>query len=272
MEGDQGNQFASGDKLNLQLPGLQEEVLKAAYESGKPVVLVLLSGSVLAVDWADAHVPAILQGWYPGAQGGRAIAEAIFGEFSPEGKLPVTFYSGNDPLPEFTDYSMKNRTYRYMASEALYPFGYGLSFTDFQVEGVRTDTLEIGEDGVRVTAALRNAGARPGGEVLQVYVKAERAGTPNPQLKAFRKLHLQAGKEQEVTFHLPLAAFSLCDEAGERRVQAGEYTLFVGTSQPDERSRQLTGKIPAAIGLTASGDYQISENQRLLLPQIGHTG
>jgi beta-glucosidase len=258
-EGDQGNQFASGDKPNLKLPGLQSEVLKTAYESGKPVILVLLSGSALAVDWADAHVPAVIQGWYPGSQGGKAIAEAIFGEFSPEGKLPVTFYKEDDQLPEFTDYSMKNRTYRYMESEPLYPFGYGLSYTDFHLDGVKADTSRITEAGIQVTVKLRNMGSMAGGEVVQLYVKADRDHTPNPQLKAFRKVRLQPGDEQEITLQLPLEAFSLCDEAGVRRVVKGTYTIYAGTSQPDERSRFLTGKTPQAIAVTADGDYEISE-------------
>ena len=122
-EGDQGNEYASGDKPHINLPGLQEEVLKAIYESGKPAILILLSGSALAVNWADENIPAIIQGWYPGAQGGRAIAEMVFGECVPEGKLPITFYRSTEELPEFTDYAMKDRTYRYMKNEALYPFG-----------------------------------------------------------------------------------------------------------------------------------------------------
>ncbi|MDF2872130.1 MAG: Beta-glucosidase-related glycosidase, partial [Anaerocolumna sp.] len=128
-EGDTGNQFASGDKPDLNLPGLQQEILETIYNSGKPVILVLLSGSALAISWADEHAAAVLQAWYPGARGGKAIAEAIFGEYSPEGKLPITFYKTSEELPEFTDYAMNNRTYRYMKQEALYPFGYGLSYT-----------------------------------------------------------------------------------------------------------------------------------------------
>ncbi len=135
-EGDANNEYGSGDKPDLNLPGLQEEVLKAACASGKPVILVLLSGSALAVDWAQEHVPAILQGWYPGACGGKAIAKILFGEKCPEGKLPVTFYHKDDVLPDFEDYSMKGRTYRYMKNEALYPFGYGLSYTSFAYEKV----------------------------------------------------------------------------------------------------------------------------------------
>ncbi len=138
-EGDASNEYGSGDKPDLNLPGLQEQVLKTACESGKPVILVLLSGSALAVDWAQENVPAILQGWYPGACGGRAIAKLLFGETCPEGKLPVTFYHRDDVLPDFEDYSMKGRTYRYLDHEALYPFGYGLSYTCFSYEEVTAE-------------------------------------------------------------------------------------------------------------------------------------
>ena len=126
-QGDAGNDYASGDKINLNLPGEQEQILKTMLDSGKPVILLLLSGSALAVNYADEHAAAIMQCWYPGAEGGRAIARVLFGDISPQGHLPVTFYRSTEELPDFTDYSMKGRTYRYMKQEALYPFGYGLS-------------------------------------------------------------------------------------------------------------------------------------------------
>lgn len=256
-EGDAGNQFGSGDKPDLKFPGLQEEVLKTAYASGKPVVLIVLAGSALDLSWADEHVPAILQGWYPGAQGGRVIAEALFGEFSPEGKLPVTFYRSTEELPAFTDYSMKNRTYRYMKGEALYPFGYGLSYTDIVLEGAKLDTDRITSQGVQVTAMLRNNGKRAGGETLQLYVKAERVGTPNAQLKALRKIHLEPGETKEVKLHLPASAFALYDEEGVRKIEQGTYTVYAGTAQPDPRSRKLTGKQPEAFTLIAADELEI---------------
>lgn len=256
-EGDAGNQFGSGDKPDLKFPGLQEEVLKTAYASGKPVVLIVLAGSALDLSWADEHVPAILQGWYPGAQGGRVIAEALFGEFSPEGKLPVTFYRSTEELPAFTDYSMKNRTYRYMKGEALYPFGYGLSYTDIVLEGAKLDTDRITSQGVQVTAMLRNNGKRAGGETLQLYVKAERVGTPNAQLKALHKIHLEPGETKEVKLHLPASAFALYDEEGVRKIEQGTYTVYAGTAQPDPRSRKLTGKQPEAFTLIAADELEI---------------
>ena len=256
-EGDTGNQYGSGDKRDLSFPGHQEEVLKAAVESGKPVVLVVLSGSALGLGWAHERVSAIIQGWYPGAQGGRVIAEAVFGVFSPEGKLPVTFYHSIEELPDFTDYAMNNRTYRYMRQEALYPFGYGLSYTDFTIDNVKLDQDRIVKAGVQVSATIRNNGGMAGGEALQVYVKAERDGTPNPQLKAFRKIHLQPQEAQRVTLQLPVEAFGLYDEFGRRRLYKGSYTVYVGAAQPDSRSRALTGKSAAAFTLVCDQDMEV---------------
>ena len=169
-DGDASNAYGSGDKPDLKLPGLQEEILKAAWESGKPVILVLLSGSALAVNWAQEHVPAILQGWYPGAEGGRAIAEILFGARCPEGKLPVTFYHSSEELPDFADYSMKGRTYRYMEQEALYPFGYGLSYTDFTYANVCSDSAVLSKEGITLRAMVENTGKAAGGETVQAYV------------------------------------------------------------------------------------------------------
>lgn len=249
-EGDQGNEFASGDKPNLNLPGLQEEVLKVIHESGKPVVLVLLSGSALAVNWADEHIPAIIQGWYPGAQGGKALANIIFGDKNPEGKLPVTFYRSTEELPAFTDYSMKGRTYRYMENEALYPFGYGLSYTSFAYSDVAVDTTCVGEDGVEVTATVTNTGDMAGGETVQVYVKVCRDNTPNAQLKGIRKLHLAAGESAVVSIKLPKEAFGLFDEEGVLRIQEGTVKVYIGGQAPDSRSEKLTGQKVTEITLS----------------------
>ncbi len=252
-EGDEGNQYASGDKPDLNLPGLQQIVLETAYASGKPVVLVLLSGSALAVNWADEHIPAIVQGWYPGAQGGRAIARVLFGEKNPEGKLPVTFYRTTEELPEFTDYSMAERTYRYMTREALYPFGYGLSYTEFAYSDVELSADTISEKGVTVKAVITNAGSLEGTETVQVYVKADRPGTPNAQLKGIRKVTLAPGESKRVTIDLPLAAFGLYNEEGMCEVAAGTYQVFVGGSQPEQRSRQLTGREVTVLTIEAKG-------------------
>ena len=244
-EGDQGNEFASGDKPNLNLPGIQEEVLKELYKSGKPIILVLLSGSALSIPWADDHIPAIVQGWYPGAQGGRAIAEILFGDYSPEGKLPVTFYRTTEELPDFTDYNMANRTYRYMKNEALYPFGYGLSYTDFDLSNPSIEGEELGlGKNVLCTVNIKNIGSMPGAETIQVYVKVKRDGAPNWQLKGLKKVYLNPNEEKTVSIELKDTAFGLYDNEGRLIIHEGEYEVFVGTSQPDERSIKLTGKKP----------------------------
>ncbi len=240
-EGDQGNQYASGDKPNLKLPGIQEEVLKVVVESKKPCILVLLSGSALAINYAQEHVPAILQAWYPGAQGGQGIANILFGEVSPEGKLPVTFYKSTEELPEFTDYRMKGRTYRYMENEALYPFGYGLSYTRFEFSDISVSSKEVSSAGVYLKGTLTNVGKHTGSEAVQVYIKALREQTPNGQLKALKKVELKAGESQVIEFHLKAEDFGLYNEAGEKIVEAGSYRISLGGSQPDLRSEALTG-------------------------------
>ncbi len=250
-EGDQGNQYASGDKPDLNLPGRQQEILEIAYASGKPVVLVLLSGSALTVNWAQEHIPAIVQGWYPGAQGGRAIARVLFGDKNPEGRMPVTFYHTLEELPAFTDYSMKGRTYRYMEKEALYPFGYGLSYTEFAYTDVSVSSDVIGEDGLVVKAVVTNMGEREGTETVQVYVKADREGVPNAQLKGIRKITLGAKESREVSIKLPLSAFALYDEQAVNRVAAGRYLVSIGGSQPESRSEELTGRKVALIPVMA---------------------
>ena len=251
-EGDTGNEFASGDKPDLNYPGLQNEILKAAYESGKPVVLVSLTGSAMDLSWADEHIPAIVQVWYPGSRGGEAVARLLFGECSPEGKLPVTFYRSVEELPEFTDYSMKGRTYRYMEQEALYPFGYGLSYTEFSLSEPEITVYEgdkVSETGIirkgtgmTVRTVIRNIGKMAGGETVQVYVKSCCDGTPNPQLKALKKVFLNPGEEQEVVLTLKPEAFELFDIDGAAQILSGEYCVYTGTSQPDKRSKILTGK------------------------------
>ena len=254
-EGDQGNQYASGDKPNLNLPGKQQEIIETAYESGKPIILVLLSGSALAVNWADDHIPAIIQGWYPGSQGGKAIAKVLFGDKNPEGKLPVTFYRTTEELPEFTDYSMKGRTYRYMQNEALYPFGYGLSYTNFTYSNPKVSADTIGVEGITVSAVLTNSGEREGTETVQVYVKVSREGTPNAQLKGIKKVLLKPGESKEVSVKLPLSAFALYDEQAVHRVMEGNYLVSIGGSQPDSRSEKLTGKKVAVLSVTAEEEF-----------------
>jgi len=250
-QGDASNEFSSGDKLNLSFPGLQNEVLQIAYESGKPVILVSMTGSAMALDWEDSHLPAIIQAWYPGARGGQAVAELIFGAYSPEGKLPVTFYRTTEELPDFTDYAMKGRTYRYMEQEALYPFGFGKSYTTFEVGGIKADGHTIAKGGqISMDVTVKNTGSYAGGETVQVYVKALRDNTPNAQLKGLKKVYLQPGEEKTVTVVLTDAAFGLYDEDGKFVLEAGEYAVYAGCQQPDARSAALTGKVCETIAVS----------------------
>lgn len=250
-EGDTGNEYGSGDKPNLDLPGLQRDILKIAKESGKPVILVLLTGSAMAVTWEDENLDAIVQGWYPGAQGGAAIARILFGDANPEGRLPVTFYRTAEELPAFEDYSMKGRTYRYMKQDALYPFGYGLSYTDYTYADAALVSDDIrGEKGVVLQVQVTNAGAVDGIETVQVYVGLEREDAPNPQLKKIVKVPLAAGETKRIEAVLPREAFMLYDEKGEHVLNPGTYHIYVGGSQPDARSRELTKKEVSHLQIT----------------------
>lgn len=249
-EGDTGNEYGSGDKPNLNLPGLQPDIIRIAKESGKPVIVVLLAGSAMALSWEDEHVDAILDGFYPGAQGGAAIAEILFGGANPEGKLPITFYQTTEELPEFTDYAMKGRTYRYMENEALYPFGFGLSYTTYAYGNLECVKPFDAQDGITLQVTVTNTGDREGTETLQVYVKAKREGTPNPQLKYVKKITLKPGESVTEEIHLSPEAFMLYDEKGNFTLEKGAYDIFVGGCQPDARSAALTGNAPQKLTVT----------------------
>ena len=263
-EGDAFNAFASGDKPDLNLPGLQQQILEQIVASGKPVVLVLLSGSALAVKWADEQVPAIVQAWYPGALGGRAVARLLFGETCPEGKLPVTFYKTTEELPPFSDYAMAGRTYRYMKQDALYPFGYGLSYTTFEVKDAAVSCDAVTEQGMEITCRIKNTGAMAGAETVQVYVQAlpekEVANLPNHQLKGLAKVFLEPGEEKTVTVKLPAAAFGLYDEESRCVIHKGQFKIHVGTHGPDSRSCALCGTGVDTLTVTAAAAIVLEES------------
>ncbi len=245
-EGDAGNEFASGDKIDLNLPGLQQEVLDTAVASGKPVILLLLVGSALAVN--DEKINAVVQCWYPGAMGGKAIAETVFGDRNFEGKLPVTFYKSAAELPDFTDYSMKGRTYRYMTTEALYPFGYGLSYTSYEYSNVKADKTVLDDNGIDIEMDITNTGKFDGRETVQIYVKVDGVeNAPKYQLKAFKKAELKAGETKKVSVHLPSEAFGLFDTDGKFVTPKGKAVIFVGGQQPDARSEELLGRKVTAL-------------------------
>lgn len=244
-EGDTGNEYGSGDKPNLKLPGLQHDIIKVAKESGKPVIHLVLSGSAMAIGWEEENLDAILQCWYPGAQGGHAIANILFGDKNPEGKLPVTFYRSTEELPDFEDYSMKGRTYRYMKNKALYPFGYGLSYTKFEYSDaeVYLQSLDKLDENNKVSLSLyvENKGNRDGVETVQVYVQAPGEDAPNPQLKKIIKVWLAAGEKKELKVTLDREAFMLFNTEGKQELRQGTYRIYIGGQQPDIRSEELTG-------------------------------
>ena len=246
-QGDAGNEYGSGDKPNLKLPGIQHDILKIAKEYNKPVILVVLSGSAVALTWEQEHLDAVVQGWYPGAQGGKAIAMMLFGETNPQGKLPITFYKTTEELPDFEDYSMKGRTYRYMTQEALYPFGYGLSYTEFSYMNAAFAKTPDVKEGVEINVTIKNTGVLDGTETVQAYVKAKKEGAPNAQLKGIKKVFLKAGEEKTVLIYLPAQSFMLFDENGIAQYVAQGYEISVGGSQPDKRSCERMGKKPLIL-------------------------
>jgi beta-glucosidase len=230
--------FKGGDRTSLDLPREEQELLEAVKTAGKPLVVVLMSGSALAVNWASEHANAILQAWYPGEEGGTAIAETIAGDNNPAGRLPVTFYKGVDQLPEFTDYSMARRTYRYFDGEPLYPFGHGLSYSKFAYSNITLSkaTLEAGEP-LQVEARVTNTSARDGDEVVQVYLGfPELPGAPRHALRGFTRVHLRAGETQPVRFTLEARDLSHVNGAGSRLVGAGKYGLTIGGGQPGTKA------------------------------------
>jgi beta-glucosidase len=226
--------FRGGDRTDLSLPKSQDALLKAIVATGKPVVVVLLSGSAVAVNWANDNVPAILAAWYPGGEGGTAVADVLFGNYNPAGRLPVTFYKSVDQLPPFTDYSMQGRTYRYFKGEPLYPFGYGLSYTRFDYSNLRfqSKTVKAGEP-MKVSVDVTNAGDREGDEVVQLYLTDTAASAPVPirTLVGFDRLSLRPREKRTVTFTITPRQMSLIDDGGKRLIEPGEFMISIGGSQ-----------------------------------------
>jgi beta-glucosidase len=228
--------FDGGDRTDLVLPDVQQELLEAVAKTGKPMVVVLLNGSALAVNWAQENAKAIVEAWYPGQSGGQAIAETLSGKNNPGGRLPVTFYKSVNDLPAFDDYSMANRTYRYFKGAPLYGFGYGLSYTSFTYSGIKLSTkkLRAGE-ALTVEADVNNTGGRAGDEVAELYlVPPKTMVSPQLALKGFTRVHLEPGATQHVTFTLDPRTLSQVDAKGVRAVAPGSYRLVLGGGQPSE--------------------------------------
>lgn len=233
-EGDEGNAFVGGDKVSLELPESQRILLQKVLATGRPVILVMAAGSSINAHAEKAD--AFLQVWYPGESGGTALANVLFGKVSPSGKLPVTFYDSTEQLPDFTDYSMKNRTYRYAKGNILYPFGYGLTYSSVSLSNMAFD-------GKNVTVSIKNTGDCDTEEVLQVYVRDLESPfeVPNYRLCGFKRVALKAGCSLTADIALDKYAFTLIDDEGNRIPGSGSYQLWCGISQPDPLSESLTG-------------------------------
>jgi beta-glucosidase len=227
--------FVGGDRTSLDLPAPQQKLLEAVAATGKPLIVVLQSGSAVALNWANQHANAILAAWYPGVEGGNAIARTIAGLNNPGGRLPVTFYASLDNLPEFTDYSMKGRTYRYFTGKPLWGFGYGLSYTKFTYSPVKlsAETLKAG-DPITATVTVTNSGPVAGDEVVEAYLKSPADGAPIHSLAGFERITLQPGTSRTVTLKIDPRSISTVDEQGNRTIQPGKYTISLGSTQPQE--------------------------------------
>ena len=251
--------FAGGDRTSLDLPKPQEELLESIHALNKPTVLVLLNGSALAVNWAQEKLPAIVEAWYPGEEGGTAVAEVLAGDFNPAGRLPVTFYKSVDQLPPFEDYSIAKRTYRYFDGEPLYPFGYGLSYTTFSYSNARVDNATVTADGsVTVSVDVANTGKLAGDEVVELYLThAGAAGAPLRALCGFQRVHFNRGQTNTVSFTLRDRDLSIVDPEGKRRIVPGAVQVWIGGGQP---------AVPASLPKTSGAQTQFAISSAAILP------
>lgn len=246
-EGDTGNSYASGDKKDLKLPLSQIKLLETVAETGVAFIVCMMTGSAMDLNFADERASAVLQVWYPGARGGKDVADILFGEVSPSGKLPITIYRDLEGMPAFTDYSMKGRTYRFLEKAPLYPFGYGLTYADTEITDLKAEPVDyhaLPENGIKIEAVMTNRSAIAVEEVVQIYVHIKDSANevPNPRLAAFQRVTLKPGKEQSVELTIPKAAFAVVNEKGERCFEGSGASIYAGFGQPDERTRELTGK------------------------------
>lgn len=254
-EGDAGNGYASGDKMDLHLPKVQEELIERVTATGKPTVVILMAGSAIDLNYAEENCSGILLAWYPGARGGRAVADLLFGKESPSGKLPVTFYKDLEGMPEFTDYSMKNRTYRYIEKEPLYPFGYGLTYGDVRVTEAKVLNGITRDTDLELEVTVKNEGESQTDDVVQIYIKDMESplAVRNHSLCAFQRITLDAGESRKFRMTVNHGAMNVVDERGERHIDSRHFKLYAGTSQPDSRSMALTGKRPIELDITLTG-------------------
>lgn len=229
--------FASGDRTTTKLPPAQTELLKELKKTGRPLIVVNMSGSVMSFEWESENADAIIQAWYGGQAAGDAITDVLFGEYNPSGRMPLTTYKSDDDLPPFEDYSMANRTYRYFKGDVRYPFGYGLSYTNFSYAPLQNDTLVQTGNNITVRTVVKNTGKKDGDEIVQLYVmhpKNDMVRIPQCALKGFKRVSLQAGEEQEVTFTLTPEELALTDVHGNLMQTEGAVQLYIGGGQPNK--------------------------------------
>jgi len=254
--------FKGGDRIEINLPDVQEDLIKTIGELGKPVVLVLLNGSAVAVNWADKNLPAIIEAWYPGQAAGTALADVLFGDYNPAGRLPVTFYKSADQLPSFKDYTMTDRTYRYFKGEPLYPFGHGLSYTTFTYGNLQLPVTVPSGETVTISAEVKNIGTIGGEEVVQLYVTDMKASVPVPvrSLQGFKRIYLNPGEIKTVEFTLTPRQISLIDRSGRRIIEPGKFEISIGGKQPGFKGNanaHTTNVIKGQFDVT--GDIKILE-------------
>jgi beta-glucosidase len=248
--------FLGGDRIDINLPARQQGLLEAVAATGKPVVLVLLSGSALAVNWANEHVAAIVQAWYTGEEGGAAIADTLFGDYNPAGRLPVTFYKSVDQLPSFDNYQMDGRTYRFFKGEPLYPFGHGLSYTRFKYSELTVSSSRVSPaEKVIVSATVENAGTREGDEVVQLYVTDEQASVRVAirSLAGVERVHLKPGERRVITFTIEPRQLAVITDDGRTVVEPGDFKLTIGGKQPG-----FTGAADAATTSFIEGRFSLT--------------
>ena len=242
-EGDEGNQYKSGDKPDLLFPKTQRKLIDTVIASGKPFITVVMAGSAMDLSVLNDKSSAILQAWSPGARGGQSIGDILFGKVNPSGKLPVTFYKDTNDLPDFEDYSMKGRTYRYLETEPLYPFGYGLTYGNLDITAVDLEGEDPKIGGLTVKVNVSNNGDIAASEVVQVYLKADDPNeVKNTRLAAFSRVALGVGETGSVEISIPAESFKVVNDAGERVDPKGKVAIYVGFGQPDELTERLTGK------------------------------
>ncbi|HUW93489.1 MAG TPA: glycoside hydrolase family 3 C-terminal domain-containing protein, partial [Bacteroidales bacterium] len=226
--------FEGGDRTSLALPAVQEELLTAMIATGKPVIVVLMNGGPVSSVQAQDKAAAVLLAGYSGVEGGDALADVLFGDYNPAGRLPVTYYTSVDQLPPFEVYDMKERTYRYFTATPLYPFGYGLSYTSFSYTDMAVPEKTVAGEPVRVSVTVTNTGAVGGDEVVQLYLTDEKASTPRPlrQLEGFERINLKVGESRKVEFTLNPDQFSMINDKEKRVIEPGWFTVTVGGKQP----------------------------------------